>query len=98
MLYTFTLHEDAWLRDGPVYAGGPVIGYRVAECQMGRLRESRTSGHRIGTTGASCESTPTTHTPIGPAIMKASKTHWRPYSRIRNESRRQSKRNSPRGL
>lgn len=29
MLQTFTLHEDAWLRDGPVYAGGEVIGYRV---------------------------------------------------------------------
>jgi hypothetical protein len=29
MQYTFTLHEDAWLRDGPVYAGGQVIGYRV---------------------------------------------------------------------
>jgi len=29
MQYTFTLHEDAWLRDGPIYASGPVIGYRV---------------------------------------------------------------------
>jgi hypothetical protein len=29
MQYTFTLHEDAWLRDGPVFAGGQVIGYRV---------------------------------------------------------------------
>lgn len=27
--YSITLHEDAWLRDGPVYAGGQVIGYRV---------------------------------------------------------------------
>jgi hypothetical protein len=29
MQYTFTLHEDAWLRDGPVIASGKVIGYRV---------------------------------------------------------------------
>src|SRR6266436_2146151 len=29
MQYTFTLHEDAWLRDGPVFAAGQVIGYRV---------------------------------------------------------------------
>jgi hypothetical protein len=29
MQYTFTLHEDAWLRDGPVFAGGQVTGYRV---------------------------------------------------------------------
>lgn len=29
MLSTFTLHEDAWLRDGPTYANGRVIGYRV---------------------------------------------------------------------
>jgi hypothetical protein len=27
--YTFTLHEDAWLRDGPIYASGLVTGYRV---------------------------------------------------------------------
>jgi hypothetical protein len=29
MQYTITLHEDAWLRDGPVFAGGQVTGYRV---------------------------------------------------------------------
>ncbi len=31
MPYTFTLHKeaDAWLRDGPVFAAGQVIGYRV---------------------------------------------------------------------
>jgi hypothetical protein len=29
MHYTFTLHEDASLRDGPVYANGQAIGYRV---------------------------------------------------------------------
>jgi len=29
MQYTFTLHEDAWFRDGPTYASGQVIGYRV---------------------------------------------------------------------
>jgi len=36
MLDTFTLHEDAWLRDGPVYAGGPVIGYRVGGMPDGK--------------------------------------------------------------
>jgi len=31
MQHSFTLHKDAdaWLRDGPVYADGEVIGYRV---------------------------------------------------------------------
>jgi hypothetical protein len=29
MHHAFTLHEDAWFRKGPVYAGGQVIGYRV---------------------------------------------------------------------
>jgi hypothetical protein len=29
MQHSFTLHEDTWLRDGPVFANGPVIGYRV---------------------------------------------------------------------
>jgi hypothetical protein len=29
MPYNFILHEEAWLRDGPTYAGGPVIAYRV---------------------------------------------------------------------
>jgi hypothetical protein len=28
-MYSFTVHEDAWLRDGPVFAGGQVTGYRV---------------------------------------------------------------------
>jgi hypothetical protein len=27
--YTFTIHEDAWFRNGPDYASGRVIGYRV---------------------------------------------------------------------
>jgi hypothetical protein len=36
MLDTFTLHEDAWLRDGPVYAGGQVIGYRVGGMPDGK--------------------------------------------------------------
>ena len=36
MLYTFTLHADAWLRDGPVYASGPVIGYRVGGMPDGK--------------------------------------------------------------
>ena len=25
-MYSFTVHEDAWLRDGPVFAGGQVTG------------------------------------------------------------------------
>lgn len=29
MQQTFILHEDAWLRDGPVFASGQVTGYRV---------------------------------------------------------------------
>ncbi len=28
--YGFTLHEDAWLRDGPAYKSGQIIAYRVA--------------------------------------------------------------------
>jgi hypothetical protein len=29
MTHTMTLHEDAWISDGPVYRSGPAIGYRV---------------------------------------------------------------------
>jgi hypothetical protein len=29
MRHTFTLHEEGWLRDGPVYANGQAIIYRV---------------------------------------------------------------------
>jgi hypothetical protein len=36
MQSTFTLHEDGWLRDGPVYASGQVIGYRVGGMPDGR--------------------------------------------------------------
>ena len=36
MQYTLTLHEDAWLRDGPVFATGPVVGYRVGGMPDGR--------------------------------------------------------------
>jgi hypothetical protein len=36
MQFTFTLHEDAWFRDGPVYAGGQAIGYRVGGMPDGR--------------------------------------------------------------
>ena len=36
MLYTFTLHEDAWLRDGPVYKSGPAVGYRVGGMPDGK--------------------------------------------------------------
>jgi hypothetical protein len=36
MQHTFTLHEEAWLRDGPVYAGGQVTGYRVSGMPNGK--------------------------------------------------------------
>jgi hypothetical protein len=29
MKFTFTIHQDAWLREGPVFASGEVTGYRV---------------------------------------------------------------------
>ena len=29
MQQTLTLHEDAWLRDGPIFASGKVTGYQV---------------------------------------------------------------------
>lgn len=35
MQHTFTLHEDAWLRDGPVFASGRVTGYRVGGMSNG---------------------------------------------------------------
>jgi len=45
MKYSFTLHEDAWLREGAVYASGLAIGYRV-----GGLPDGRTA--RIANFGA----------------------------------------------
>ena len=36
MQQTFTLHEDAWLRDGPVFASGKVTGYRVGGLPDGK--------------------------------------------------------------
>jgi hypothetical protein len=36
MQHTFTLHEDAWLRDGQVFAGGQVTGYRVGGMPNGK--------------------------------------------------------------
>ena len=36
MQYTFTLHEDAWLGNGPVFARGPVIVYRVGGMPDGK--------------------------------------------------------------
>lgn len=36
MQYTFTLHEDAWVREGPAYAGGQVVGYRVGGMPDGK--------------------------------------------------------------
>jgi hypothetical protein len=44
MQYTFTLHEDAWLRDGSVYAGGQVIrlpGRRNARREDGETCQLR---------------------------------------------------------
>jgi len=34
--YTLTLHEDAWFRNGPVFASGEVIGYRVGGMPDGK--------------------------------------------------------------
>jgi hypothetical protein len=48
MQHTFTLHEDAWLRDGPVFASGEVIGYRVY--RVGGLPDGKTA--RIANFGA----------------------------------------------
>jgi len=36
MQYTFTLHEDAWFRKGPVFEGGQVTGYRVGGMPDGK--------------------------------------------------------------
>lgn len=36
MRHIFTLHEDAWLRDGSEYANGQVIGYRVGGMPDGK--------------------------------------------------------------
>jgi hypothetical protein len=36
MQSSFTLHEDAWLRDGPVFASGQVTGYRVGGMPDGK--------------------------------------------------------------
>jgi hypothetical protein len=36
MLYTFTLHEDERLRDGPVFGSGQVTGYRVGGMPDGK--------------------------------------------------------------
>jgi hypothetical protein len=36
MRNTFTLHEDALLRDGSVFANGPTIGYRVGGMPDGK--------------------------------------------------------------
>ena len=36
MQYSITLHEDMWDRDGPIYASGRVIGYRVGGMPDGR--------------------------------------------------------------
>lgn len=36
MTFSFTLHKDAWLREGPVLAGGQVVGYRVGGMPDGK--------------------------------------------------------------
>jgi hypothetical protein len=36
MVYTFTVHEDAWVRNGPVFASGQVTGYRVGGMPDGK--------------------------------------------------------------
>jgi hypothetical protein len=34
--YTLTLHEDAWFREGPLFAGGKVMAYRVGGMPNGK--------------------------------------------------------------
>ncbi|MGO9255513.1 MAG: hypothetical protein ACLQU1_04325 [Bryobacteraceae bacterium] len=36
MQHIFTLHEDAWFGDGPVFAGGQVTVYRVGGMPDGK--------------------------------------------------------------
>lgn len=45
MQLNFTLHEDAWIRKGPVYGSGQVIGYRVGGLPDG-------TGARVANFGA----------------------------------------------
>ncbi len=33
---SFILHEDAWVRNGSVYASGPAVGYRVGGLPNGK--------------------------------------------------------------
>jgi hypothetical protein len=35
MTHSLTMHAEAWVSDGPVYASGPVIGYRVGGLPAG---------------------------------------------------------------
>jgi hypothetical protein len=45
MRFTFTIHEDAWVGDGPLFASGQVTGYHV-----GGMPEGKTA--RIANFGA----------------------------------------------
>ena len=36
MSFTFTLHEDAWVRETPVFANGQILGYHVGGMPDGR--------------------------------------------------------------
>jgi hypothetical protein len=36
MLGALTVHEDAWLREGPIFGSGEVVGYRVGGFPSGR--------------------------------------------------------------
>jgi hypothetical protein len=35
MTHMLMLHADAWIAEGPVYASGPIIGYRVGGMPAG---------------------------------------------------------------
>jgi hypothetical protein len=84
MKYTFTLHEDAWLRHGPVYAGGQITGYRVGGMPDGRTARIANFGAperyewrimRINADNTQSDwSDPTT----------ALRTHWLLYSETMN--------------
>lgn len=46
MQYTFTLHEDAWVREEPVFPGRQVVGYRVGGMPDGKTARIANFGAR----------------------------------------------------
>jgi len=80
MKYTLTLHEDAWLRDGPLFASGEIIGYKVGGMPDGKSARIANCGApnrndwqilRINADNTQGEWT------SGPATTRAPKLRWR---------------------